>query len=139
MPIGRDSSAPAAARHALMELRPTLGESGLRVCQLLTSELVTNVLLHAPTRSAWSAADMRVRVYPDRVRVEIRDDGLSFRPRARTPEQDIGSGWGLHLVGELADDWGVEPGVQNCVWFSLRLLEGTPAEDPPPRARAALV
>lgn len=142
MPIGRDRSAPAAARHALTELRPTLGESGLQVCQLLTSELVTNVLLHAPSRSAWSAAEMRVRMYPDRVRVEVRDDGLGFRPpRSRAPDQDIGSGWGLHLVGELAHEWGVEPGVQNCVWFTLRFLGGTPAEDPPApaRARAALV
>jgi anti-sigma regulatory factor (Ser/Thr protein kinase) len=137
MAIGRDPSAPAAARHALVELRPALGEPELRVCQLLTSELVTNVLLHAPTRSAWSAADMRVRMYPDWVRVEVRDDGLSFRPRSRTPEQDIGSGWGLHLVGELADEWGVEPGVQNCVWFTVRFLGGAPSEDPPARAEAA--
>lgn len=121
MPIGRDPSAPGAARHALAELRPELGDSSFRVCQLLASELVTNVLRHAPGRSAWGSADMRVRMYPDRVRVEVRDDGLGFRPRERGPDQDLESGWGLHLVRELADDWGIEPGVQNCVWFSLAL------------------
>lgn len=121
MPLGRDPSAPAAARHALAELRDELGEPHLRLCQLLTSELVTNVVRHAPGRSAWGGADMRVRLFPDRVRVEIRDDGLGFKPRARSADQDPGSGWGLHLVEQMADGWGVEPGVQNCVWFQLRL------------------
>ena len=60
-------------------------------------------------------------MYPDRVRIEVRDDGIGFRPRSRTADQDVRGGWGLHLVEQLADEWGVEPGVQNCVWFSLRL------------------
>jgi anti-sigma regulatory factor (Ser/Thr protein kinase) len=121
MPLGRDLGAPAAARRALAQLRPSLSEERFKACELLTTELVTNVLRHAPVRSAWSTADMRVRMYPDCVRVEIRDDGIGFRPRARTADQDIHSGWGLHLVEELADEWGIEPGVQNCVWFTLRL------------------
>jgi hypothetical protein len=64
---------------------------------------------------------MRVRMFTDRVRVEVRDDGLGFKPRARSADADAGSGWGLQLVDEMADGWGVEPGVQNCVWFELRL------------------
>jgi anti-sigma regulatory factor (Ser/Thr protein kinase) len=120
-PLGRDLDAPAAARHALADLREELGEPRLRLCQLLTSELVTNVVRHAPARSAWNGADMRVRLYPDRVRVEIRDDGPGFEPRARSAGQSPGSGWGLHLLEEMAEGWGVEPGVQNCVWFELRL------------------
>lgn len=119
MPIGQDRGAPAAARHALGDLRAELGDSRFRVCQLLVSELVTNVLLHAPGRSAWGAADLRVRVYPDRVRIEVRDDGPGFTPRPRRDDQDVESGWGLHLVSELADAWGAEPGLQNCVWFEL--------------------
>jgi anti-sigma regulatory factor (Ser/Thr protein kinase) len=119
MPIGQDRGAPAAARRAVGQLRGDLGEARFRVCQLLVSELVTNVLLHAPGRSAWGAADLRVRVYPDRVRIEVRDDGPGFTPHEREREQEIDSGWGLHLVREMADEWGVEPGVQNCVWFEL--------------------
>src|SRR4051794_8206179 len=86
MPIGRDSSGPAAARRALAELRSSLSEERFHACQLLATELVTNVLRHAPGRSAWGTADMRVRMYPDRVRVEIRDDGIGFRPHARTAD-----------------------------------------------------
>jgi hypothetical protein len=29
------------------------------------------------------------------------------------------SGWGLQIVDKLADDWGIERGAQNCVWFEL--------------------
>lgn len=119
MPLGGDSLAPSAARHAIGELRAELGEARYRVCELLVSELVTNVVQHTPPAHSLAAADMRVRVYSDRVRIEVRDDGPGFRPRARTAGQDIGSGWGLHLVGELSDRWGIEPGVQNCVWFEM--------------------
>ncbi len=119
MPIGRDRGAPAAARRAVSDLRPELGEARFRVCELLVSELVTNVLQHAPGQSAWGSADLRVRVYPDRVRIEVRDDGPGFTPRPRAMGQDPGAGWGLYLVSELADEWGTEPGLQNCVWFEL--------------------
>ena len=30
-------------------------------------------------------------------------------------------GWGLYLVSEIADDWGISPAEPgNCVWFELR-------------------
>ncbi len=119
MPLGSDSDAPFAARHALAPVKTELGDARYHVCQLLVSELVTNVVRHSPEPRSLAAADMRVRLYGDRVRVEVRDDGPGFRPRPRADDQDLGSGWGLHLVDQLADDWGVEPGVQNCVWFEL--------------------
>ena len=119
IPLGSDSHAPGAARKALRGLRDYLGEDRFRVCELLVSELVTNVVRHAgpPRSSAW--ADMRVRRYPDRVRVEIRDDGPGLGPKSASPDHTGGAGWGLQLVDEMADDWGAERGLQNCVWFEL--------------------
>jgi anti-sigma regulatory factor (Ser/Thr protein kinase) len=119
VPLDSGSDSPAAARRALHELRDELGEARFRVCELLVSELVTNVVLHTPGDSPFAAADMRVRFYGDRVRVEVRDDGPGFAPKPRTNGQNPNSGWGLHLVDELADHWGVERGVQNCVWFEV--------------------
>src|SRR4051812_13294342 len=119
MPLGCDPYAPSAARHALGELRPELGEARYRLCELLVSELVTNVVRHTEPARSLAAADMRVRLYSDRVRIEVRDDGPGFRPQPRSDDQDIDSGWGLHLVGELSDRWGIEPGIQNCVWFEI--------------------
>ena len=122
MPLGGSRHAPAAARHALGAVRPELGEARYRVCELLVSELVTNVVRHTNGRRSIAASDMRVRVYPDRVRVEVRDDGPGFAPAGNGnggSDRDPGSGWGLFLVDELADEWGIESGVQNCVWFEL--------------------
>jgi serine/threonine-protein kinase RsbW len=119
MPLGADTLAPSAARHALGSLRPDLGESRYRVCELLVSELVTNVVRHRAGDRSIAASDMRVRMYPDRVRVEVRNDGPGFGPAPRGADRDPGGGWGLFLVDELADEWGIESGVQNCVWFEL--------------------
>src|SRR3954453_20083452 len=117
-PIGSDGLAPSAARHALSTLRPELGDARYRVCELLVSELVTNVVRHTSAHRSIAASDMRVRVYPDRVRIEVRDDGPGLAQRVNG-DQDPGGGWGLFLVDELADEGGVESGVQNCVWFEL--------------------
>jgi anti-sigma regulatory factor (Ser/Thr protein kinase)/DNA-directed RNA polymerase subunit RPC12/RpoP len=120
MPLGMDPLAPWAARHAIETLRLELGEARYRVCELLVSELVNNVVSHTGDGSRITASDMRVRVYPDRVRIEVRDQGPGFEPTVRDlGDDDPESGWGLFLVDELADDWGVESGVQNCVWFEL--------------------
>jgi anti-sigma regulatory factor (Ser/Thr protein kinase) len=119
MSLGTARSAPSAARHALTTVRPKLGESRYRVCELLVSELVTNVVRHSAGDGSGPASDMRVRVYPDRVRVEVRDEGPGFTPSDAEAESDPGSGWGLFLVDELADEWGIESGSQNCVWFEL--------------------
>jgi anti-sigma regulatory factor (Ser/Thr protein kinase) len=119
MRLATDRRTPSDARHALTAVRPKLGESRYRVCELLVSELVTNVVRHSAEDSSAAASDMRVRVYADRVRVEVRDEGPGFTAAGSETERDPGSGWGLFLVDELADEWGIESGVQNCVWFEL--------------------
>ena len=119
MPLGSDNRAPSTARRALATLRAELGEARYKVCELLVSELVTNTVRHTPGARSIAASDMRVRMYRDRVRVEVRDDGPGFTASARETDGDPGAGWGLFLVDELADDWGIESGVQNCVWFEL--------------------
>src|SRR3954447_15584930 len=63
VPLGGDPLAPSAARHALGELRSELGDARYRVCELLVSELVTNVVRHTPAAHSLAAADMRVRLY----------------------------------------------------------------------------
>jgi anti-sigma regulatory factor (Ser/Thr protein kinase) len=116
MPLGSDTLAPSAARHAIAPLRADLGDARYRVCELLVSELVTNVVRYG---GSLGISDMRVRLLPDRVRIEVRDDGPGFPGAEREAEKDPGSGWGLFLVDELADDWGIDSGLQNCVWFEL--------------------
>jgi anti-sigma regulatory factor (Ser/Thr protein kinase) len=84
--------------------------------ELLTSELVTNALLHAGTDltvhvlSAGSGSVVRVAV----------DDGSAVAPALRDPDAGALGGRGLPLVASLATRWGWEPlPVGKRVWFEV--------------------
>ncbi len=65
------------------------------------------------TRSGWTS-----RSADERVRVRVRDDGPGFRAPEAKPPREGDKGWGLFLVEQLADEWGVDsPG--DGVWFVI--------------------
>ena len=115
--LGRaDLGAVPEARRALRELLRHWGGPGRAdVAELLTSELVTNALVHTD-----HDAVLTVTVGPRGLRVEVRDF-VARRPRLRVPKADDGThGRGLVLVQSLADAWGVRVhGVGKAVWFEL--------------------
>ena len=110
---------PATARAARHHVRRVLGEHGVNekvtgVVELLTSEVVTNALLHA--RGAHSLC---VLVWPTLIRVEVEDPS-SLLPAPRQAGVDAVSGRGLAIVAALSQAWGVEPGVRGKrVWFEV--------------------
>ncbi|WP_329137226.1 SpoIIE family protein phosphatase [Streptomyces sp. NBC_01476] len=91
---------------------------------VLTSELVTNAVVHAGT-----AADVTCLRYDTAVRVEVAD----HYPEREIPMQGRGrqfrdgdneGGRGLLLCAALAGRWGVEyTGAGKTVWFQLDLPE----------------
>src|SRR3712207_2039794 len=88
---------------------------------LLTSELVTNSLLHGS-----QPFHVIVRYDGADVCVEV-GDGSRVLPRKRLTTDESTTGRGLHLVDELARAWGVEPTVSGKrVWFRIPV--------PPPEA-----
>ncbi|MGC9380681.1 ATP-binding protein [Streptomyces sp. MH13] len=111
-----DLRAVPEARRALRDLLRHWGKPGRsEIAELLTSELVTNALVHTDDDAVLTAT-----VEPDGLRVEVRDfvGGLP-RPRAPEPEEST-NGRGLVLVQSLADAWGVRAhGVGKSVWFRL--------------------
>jgi anti-sigma regulatory factor (Ser/Thr protein kinase) len=110
--------APAAARGALAPLGGIVSEDTLKATELLVSELVTNAVRHAGLRSEdW--IDMRVEVLDDRVRVSVTDPGHGFARPPPDPRPDRSSGWGLFLVGQIADRWGLERERETAVWFEI--------------------
>ncbi|CCK26538.1 regulatory protein [Streptomyces davaonensis JCM 4913] len=115
--LGRaDLRAVPAARKELRELLHDWGRPGRsEIAELLTSELVTNALVHTDRDAVLTAT-----VGPRGLRVEVRDF-VARRPRLRVPTADDGThGRGLVLVQSLADAWGVRPhGVGKAVWFEL--------------------
>jgi anti-sigma regulatory factor (Ser/Thr protein kinase) len=82
---------------------------------LLTSEVVTNALLH----SASSSIRLRLVLLVDAVRVEVDDESvLQPRPRHYSPES--GTGRGLALVEAAARCWGATPTAHGkTVWFEI--------------------
>ncbi|MGW5427107.1 ATP-binding protein [Streptomyces sp. NPDC004059] len=115
--LGRaDLKAVPEARRELRELLRHWGKPGRsEIAELLTSELVTNALVHTDDDAVLTAV-----VEPDGLRVEVRDF-VGRRPQLRGPDADDDThGRGMVLVQSLADAWGVRPhGVGKSVWFEL--------------------
>ncbi len=113
-----DSGAHAAgrARREVAKLDPSLETSLLDSLRLLVTELVTNSVRHAGAETV----ELSVAVHPKAVRVEVANAGLSFTPKPRAARQGSYPGWGLFLVDELSQNWGVlEEGNCQRVWFEL--------------------
>jgi hypothetical protein len=50
----------------------------------------------------------------------VLDGGPGFTPAGRAPESPQDACWGLHLVEEMADRWGVNANAPHTlVWFEL--------------------
>ncbi len=87
---------------------------------LLISELVTNSVRHAGL-VATQPLQLSVVTSGDTVRVAVRDPGPGFRPPPPPPNPAHVGGWGLVLVDQLAEKWGVEhDGEANVVWCELK-------------------
>jgi anti-sigma regulatory factor (Ser/Thr protein kinase) len=110
--------AVTAARLALADLESQLDPSVAFDCRLLVSELVTNSVQHAQV-SADDSIVLVVNFSEKTVRVEVRDGGPGFDPPATPPPDDADAGWGLFLVEQLADGWGVGEDGKG-VWFEIR-------------------
>jgi PAS domain S-box-containing protein len=92
--------------------------------ELLTSELVTNAVLHAN-------GDVRVRAWAtaDRVHVRVSDSNAERSPVTRPRDTDAATGRGLQLVEMIAASYGVEPSPDGkTVWFEIWSM------GPPPSA-----
>ncbi|MCB5168779.1 ATP-binding protein [Streptomyces bambusae] len=111
-----DLRAVGEVRRALRELLRHGGRSPCTsVAELLTTELVTNALVHTD-----QGAEVTASLVGSRLRVEVRDF-TTRHPRPYVPSADDGThGRGLLLVESLAEAWGVSAlGSGKVVWFEL--------------------
>lgn len=106
------------ARRALDALDDQVSPQTLDDLRLLVSELVTNSVRHADLTES-QAIELKVKLMPETVRVEVNDQGSGFQPTPRTAQSDDQSGWGLYLVSRLSDRWGVTSDGVTRVWFEL--------------------
>lgn len=84
--------------------------------RLVTSELVSNAVLHART-----VIDVALSVAEGVVELSVSDrDARSPRPRPQRPDATAVGGRGLMLVELLSDDWGVAERMDGKeVWFRV--------------------
>jgi anti-sigma regulatory factor (Ser/Thr protein kinase) len=110
--------AVGVARRGLDSLANQVGSATLNDMRLLVSELVTNSVRHART-SEGDQLELEISFSSQMVHVCVTDHGPGFEVSARTPDDDPGSGWGLFLVDQLADRWGVDVNGTTQVWFEI--------------------
>jgi anti-sigma regulatory factor (Ser/Thr protein kinase) len=116
VPLGPEGA--GMARERLAGLERELGPEMLDNLRLMVSELVTNSIRHAGLpEGTWIG--LRVQVGTGRIRVEVTDTGPGFEPQPVTPSLYQTSGWGLFLVEQLSDRWGVIRGDATRVWFEI--------------------
>ncbi len=115
-----DSDAPRAACHALRPLFPDDGAIADDVT-LVASELVTNVVQHTDAgglMEAWSG---------DPFVLNVTDFGSAL-PSTQA-EADEQGGRGLHIVDDLADDWGTTPHANGkTVWATFDRESADPVD-----------
>ncbi|RPE46423.1 anti-sigma regulatory factor (Ser/Thr protein kinase) [Streptomyces sp. Ag109_O5-1] len=121
------------ARRSVGELLDSwgVGEEARDNAVLVTSELVTNSIVH----SAGRRIVCRVHAGSDRIRIEVEDQNGGFTlPAPRQARPDEQNGRGLFLVDALSLDWGVAiapegPSVR-VVWAELSTAPDEPPTTP---------
>ena len=110
----RPTSESARAARAFVAAHASVGEEALDAAMLLTSELVTNAILHARTElvvGVTQGADVLMVTVGDR----STDD-----PVRQEPDDTRPSGRGMVLIEHMAAQWGVEhDDTGKTVWFTV--------------------
>jgi anti-sigma regulatory factor (Ser/Thr protein kinase) len=105
-----------AARRFVLGCLGALDDETAGTLELLTSELVTNAILHARTPLVLGVARSG-----DRIVVCVEDRDL-VRPEQQPYSDDRIDGRGIVILEALADRWGIATHERGkAVWFTMRL------------------
>ena len=116
LPLSREPNTTAQARRFVTAQLASSGfDEHCETAALVTTELVTNVLVHTQT-----CPTVRVLVADDAVRIEV-EDACPVLPVAGILDPLGSSGRGLVLVEQLTQRWGVTRvrDTGKVVWFEL--------------------
>ncbi len=134
---------PSSARHARQRLRSRLQDvdpETLDAVRLLSSKLVANSARHAGLEPS-DEIRLEIRAKRDWIRVEVIDRGKPFEPHVPLCKSlEDGSGWGLYVVNQMADRWGIiSRPPERRVWFELRTESPIAARQTPLERPQALL
>jgi len=120
--LAPDPGVPAAARRLLeRSFGDWLDPAELERAKLAVSELTTNAVCHGR-----GEITLQAELAPDRLLVEVIDQGPGFEHVAAPAELEKIGGWGLRLVDAQTSRWGVGEGATR-VWFEIQ-RGASPAE-----------
>ncbi|WP_232794353.1 MULTISPECIES: ATP-binding protein [Pseudofrankia] len=114
--IGRDPMAVRDMRHAVRRMccSADLPADTCDTAMLLTSETVTNAIVHAGT-----SARLVIRASSGCIRVEVTDDN-NRSPTTAPTRTDATHGRGIGLIDTLATRWGIQRHTHGkTVWFEI--------------------
>ena len=119
MELPRTTEAPRLARQQMRdEAGAQLERSERELVEVLTTELVSNAVMH-PGPQAGDKVRLHFAVAPERIRVEVCDDGAGFCAEQLEMPRTRPGGYGLMMVERGSSRWGAARGQGNCVWFEL--------------------
>jgi anti-sigma regulatory factor (Ser/Thr protein kinase) len=111
---------PACARRIVrrtLTAESNVNADAVETAVLLTSELVTNAIVHGSEDPT-----LLLDVSDDRIHIEVVDCEPTVELVPRTIDVMRPRGRGLAIVDALASTWGVEPRLLGkAVWFELHL------------------
>jgi anti-sigma regulatory factor (Ser/Thr protein kinase) len=114
-PEAAASARAAVAQMGVLQLHERMDE-----VQLAVSEVVTNAVRHGRLRQDVDAVRITVGTGPDKVRVTVEQptvaDVMIEEPRF---DKENPGGFGLHLVDQVVDNWGHDPGPPGRVWLEF--------------------
>jgi anti-sigma regulatory factor (Ser/Thr protein kinase) len=118
--IASNSAAPQLARRWVGEVCAGLPADLRTDAKLLTSELVTNAVLHASPQPGPQDITVQIIRTVGMLRVEVHDHDPRPPAPVEPPAQPVEGGMGLHLVDRLSSTWGIDatPDGKN-VWFEI--------------------
>lgn len=108
--VEANAHAPRVSRSYLSGMQSSLGPRFNDVA-LVLSELVTNSVLYG---TGTDDVDVVVDATQGRIRLEVTDEGPCF-----DKDDPRGDGMGLHIVDQIADDWGVQKDHRCTVWVEI--------------------
>lgn len=112
------AQAPERARAWLRDITGTLPNDTEGTLTLLVSELVTNAVRHGAAGDD-ELIELELQPLDGGVNVSVSDPGPGFSPSMRDAPLDEPGGWGLVLVDQLSERWGVVRDGRTRVWFEL--------------------
>jgi anti-sigma regulatory factor (Ser/Thr protein kinase) len=93
-----------------------------QIAVLLTSELVTNAVVHAG-----SDIQVGLAVFEETLQVEVTDGSHKVPALHTLKDREVG-GKGIWLVHQLAQAWGTRPTAEGkTVWFRMDIVRRRPS------------